>query len=509
MLTIGLTACSAGPRSPDLRQLYERASSIPQEMRRPIIAVPGLLGSRLVDPASKRMVWGGEGLSLDPDRPEHASLLALPIGHGDEPLRLLRDDVRPDGFLGVAEPTPLGLPLEIDVYRGLLRTMITGGFDYRQTREAELARQYNAGSFEFPYDWRRDIVEAAQILDEFIKRKREQVRKVRAREFGVATADIKFDIVAHSMGTQVVRYYLMYGAQDLPEDGSLPALTWEGARNVAFVVLVAPPNAGSVSAFENLVMGKRLGALMPEYPPALLGTYPSAYQLMPRVRHARVRDSAGRPVKRLYDPALWVERGWGLADPDATETLRTLMPDAPDDETRRRRAIAHQARLLTRAEQFHLALDRPATPPENLDLFLVVGGGYATPAGALVEPDGSVVIDRREEGDGVVLRASALRRQDRAAQGGATPYRSVLLLPEEHLDIVGSEVFGDNLLYWLLEWRDLPELKLAEPRSGRLAQTAGLLSAGESALLARLERFEAAAEPAPHTHPRYSATESR
>ena len=38
-------------------------------------------------------------------------------------------------------------------------------------------------------------------------------------------------------------------------------------------------------------------------------------------------------------------------------------------------------------------------------------------------------------------------------------FRSVLLLPEEHVDITKSAVFGDNLLFWLLEGqRSAPNL---------------------------------------------------
>lgn len=61
-----------------------------------------------------------------------------------------------------------------------------------------------------------------------------------------------------------------------------------------------------------------------------------------------------------------------------------------------------------------------------------------------------------DEGDGVVLRGSSLL-DERAGRefdlGLRSPlsFRSVLLLPEEHLDITKSAVFGDNILFWLLD----------------------------------------------------------
>jgi len=458
-----LAGCGAVPALPNLSQLYRTANELPEPQRRPIIAVPGILGPRLIHQPSGRLAWGTAGLSLDPDDPESARILSLPISKDDETLEELVDDVRPDGVFGGGDASPFIVPIEIDVYRGLLETLVTGGYDYRLTREDELAREFNAGSFEFPYDWRRDVVEAARILDDFIQRKKEQVRRVRAERFGAVPKDVRFDIVAHSMGTLVVRYYLMYGGQDLPADGSLPELTWEGAKHVDYVVLVAPPFRGSVTALENLVNGKTFSAITPDYPPALFGSFPSIYQLLPRPSEGRVVDVSGRIVEEVYDPAFWEEQGWGLVSPEAIETLRVLMPDAANDEERRARARLHLGKLLSRAEQFHRAIDRPALPPADLDLFLVVGGGFETAAGASIGEDGLVEIDRFAEGDGVVLRSSAIPKRFDPGHDAAEVYRSVLLLPEEHVDIVASPVFGDNLLYWLLQWRAPPEVESIQP----------------------------------------------
>ncbi|MEO0957594.1 MAG: hypothetical protein AAFR84_11660 [Pseudomonadota bacterium] len=464
LLLAGLIAgCGAVPALPNLSILYRTATDIPEPQRRPIIAVPGILGSRLIHEPTGELAWGAEGLSLDPNDAGSARILSLPISAGDETLEALVDDVRPDGIFGGGDASPFFVPIEIDVYRGLLETLVTGGYDYRLTREAELSREFNAGSFEFPYDWRRDVVEAARILDDFIKRKKEQVRQVRAERFGAVPKDVKFDIVAHSMGTLVVRYYLMYGGQDLPADGSLPELTWEGAKHVDYVVLVAPPFRGSVTALENLVNGKRFSAITPDYPPALFGSFPSIYQLMPRPMDGRVMEASGRIVEEIYEVDYWEAQGWGLVSEDAIQTLRVLMPDAPSDAVRRERARRHLGKLLARAEQFHRAIDRPALPPEDLDLFLVVGGGFETAAGAMVAEDGSISIDRFAEGDGVVLRASAIPKRFEPGHDAAELYRSVLLLPEEHVDIVASPVFGDNLLYWLLQWRAPPAVESVQP----------------------------------------------
>ena len=82
------------------------------------------------------------------------------------------------------------------------------------------------------------------------------------------------------MGGLVARYYLEYGAQPLPNDGSLPPLTWAGARYVDRVMLVGTPNAGSIKAIEQLVNGVRFAPILPKYHPAIIGTLPGVYQLL-------------------------------------------------------------------------------------------------------------------------------------------------------------------------------------------------------------------------------------
>ena len=495
-MAAALTAagCASDPGAPDVGAIYARAAAIDTERRHPVVTIPGILGSRLVDRASGTVVWGGErALSVDPDDPGAVELIALPMGRGDETLRALRDDVRPDGVVRTARANLLGATIEVDVYGGIIDTLIAGGYDFRETRAEEIAnRDQNLDAFEFPYDWRRDIVEAAQDLDYFIRRKTVQVAQERERVLGVTDAPVVFDIVAHSMGTLVARYYLQYGAQDLPADGSLPELTWAGAENVRNVVLIAPPNAGSIIAADNLVNGKTLGPLQPVYSPALLGTHVTTYQLLPRTRHNRVKTIAGQTLD-MFDVATWERFGWGLLSEEADEVLQALLPEVDDRAERRRLARAHLVKLLARADQLQRALDRPARVPDSVEPYLIVGGGFRTPASATVDPQtGEFAVTGFEEGDGVVLRASSLmdERQGNPEDydlGLQTPVRGnifTLLLPAEHVELTQSPVFGDNLLFWLLE-SGRAEEGLAAPGATDALRDAGERAVGVLAGAAR------------------------
>ncbi|MEM7422232.1 MAG: hypothetical protein AAF334_00835 [Pseudomonadota bacterium] len=463
---LAMGGCVAVPLVPSQGALQRYSTEFDPATQRPIITIPGTLGSRLRIGRDGPFVWGGPNrLSLDPADRESTQYLALPMGDGTQQLSALRDEIRVDGVLRKANARILGAAVEEAVYDGLVQALNAGGYQFSRTLEEEMARSgENPGSLEFPYDWRRDIVEAARGLDDFVARKAVQVSRVRAEAYGTRTPpeDLRFDFVAHSMGTLVLRYWLQYGAQDLPADGSLPERTWAGAKRAACAIFVAPPNLGAINAVTSLAQGRQLGFLQPTYPPALLGTHHSTYQLMTRDRHNRVVRSDGESIGSLYDVETWGRQGWGLLDSGQQDVLAWLLPDVAGAQARRTIAERYLDRALRRAEQFHRAMDRPGTP-RNVDLFLVVGTGLDTPAQARIDPEtGTLVLGDAEEGDGVVLRASALLDE---RQGGHKPkerrkrpirYRTTLLLPGEHVDLTHNEVFADNLLYWL---NDVPRTR--------------------------------------------------
>ena len=155
--------------------------------------------------------------------------------------------------------------------------------------------------FQFGYDWRLDNVENARRLHGFILQKQDYVRRELERRYEIEDADVKFDIVAHSMGGLLTRYYMRYGNAPLPEDGSLPELTWAGAEHVERLILVGPPNAGSVDTLIQLTEGVKLGPFTPRYDAALLGTMPPAYPLLPRTRPRPLAAEDGVGGQRCGD----------------------------------------------------------------------------------------------------------------------------------------------------------------------------------------------------------------
>ncbi len=453
--------------SPNLGNIYNGLAQQEDPYRNPIVVIPGILGSKLVEEGTEATIWGTFGLGqVDPNSPEGARLVALPMAKGRK-LHELKDNVKPNGALDSVVINVLGFPVQWNAYFNILSTLGVGG--YRDQDIGESGRvdygDRHFTCFQFDYDWRRDIVESAKTLDRFIKTKRAYVQQEIEKRFGVENYDVKFDLVAHSMGGLVARYYLRYGAADLPENGDLPELTWEGARYVNHLVMIGTPNAGSVDALKNLVHGIRPGFFLPHYSATLQGTMPSVYQLLPRSRHHPLLDPTGQPVNDILDPSLWEQWQWGLANPAEAEQLQHLLPAIDAPEQRRAIALDHQRKLLRRAKQFAAAMDRPATPPASLKLLLVAGDAEETDAVMQVDQEGELETVATAPGDGIVLRSSALlderttRKLETRLQSPIA-WNQVLFLFEDHLGITEDPTFVDNLLYFLLESPREPQARM-------------------------------------------------
>ncbi|MEE8260579.1 MAG: hypothetical protein V3R14_06215 [Nitrospinaceae bacterium] len=453
-----ISACSTTEHVPDLGNLYNALAMHEDPNRNPVIVIPGLLGSKLVDQDTGDRVWGAFGLGqVDPNTPTGARQFALPMETGKS-LKELRDHVKPDGALDRVVVNFLGIPLELNAYFNILQTLGVGGYRDEQLGVAG-AIDYGEDHytcFQFAYDWRRDIVESAKQLDHFIKTRTQYVQMEIEKRFGIKMVKVKFDLVAHSMGGLVARYYLRYGGADLPEDGSLPKLTWAGAKHVDHLVIIGTPNAGSMVSLHDLIHGASINSLFPRYPAAVLSTMPSMYELLPRGRHFPLLRVDGQPVADLFDPELWKSQQWGLADPKQDPILKLLLPEVESREQRLEIALDHQAKALRRARQFAAAMDVPAKPPDSLKLLLIAGDAEKTKMTAQISPEGGIKIVKTGPGDGTVLRSSALmdeRMSENLNSRLISPihWDQVIFIFSDHLGLTKDPAFTDNVLYFLLE----------------------------------------------------------
>jgi len=441
-------ACLAGalygcttPR-PDLAHIYADRADAPKE--HPVIVIPGVMGSRLFDADSGREVWPGSVLNLLTGWMFDDLALPLAAGTHWEPGPSL---VPGDLFYDIAGQ---------DFYDKLVRTLNgPGGYDCVAVEEVGA----DTDCVLFSWDWRRDLVKAAARLDTLIDR----LARLRG------DPDLRVDIVGHSAGGLVTRYFLRYGGADVLEaDGY--EITNAGARRVRKAVLIGTPNFGSISALQQAIRGLRVGSR--RIAPEIIATMPGLYQLLPHPERTWMVDLQSNRIERdLYDPDTWREWQWTVFDPDVRQRLMNRFDSRDEGRRYLEQLESAFAQNLRRGEQFQLALTNLQHQPPNE--YVVFGGDcYLTPARCLLETvNGRPEVRLRPEeianplpgvdytslmlepGDGTVTKSSLLGRDVFDAtkrMGGLFPIDYSVFLCEKHFRLAGNTTFRDNLLNILL-----------------------------------------------------------
>jgi pimeloyl-ACP methyl ester carboxylesterase len=348
----------------------------------PVVVIPGIMGSRLLRPDGTP-VWLNVRNAIG-----HYDL-SLPL---TVPLSESRDDLVPGPLLGTTAVMPR--LFGFTEYYDLLDILAVAGFRAATSKGIgqDLAHHL------FSYDWRRDLVETARRLHDAL----DQLAEARG------DPDARFNVIGHSMGGLVARYYLRYGTA---EPGG--PVTWAGARRIANLVLVAVPNAGGIHALEAMLYGNRVGLSHTTLAAPVIARMPSVYQLMPPRGAPALLDDKLEPLDvDLHDPATWDHYGWGPFAP-ARRNL-DLADDAARDKSR-----AFLEAALSRSGAFHRALARE--PETHCPVRVVILGGDCLPTIARgIVPDKRglpprfVPWNRKENdlmfdaGDGRVTRASVL-----------------------------------------------------------------------------------------------------
>lgn len=438
-------------------EIARRSAAYDGVARRPVIVVHGFLGSRLKNGLSGENVWGevrvGEALRGYSD--VHLRDMALPMVYG-APLRETPGPVGPDGLLLDFRVRLARLEFIVNGYDRLIETLKAGGYA-PDSEPLPPGRKYHT-MFLFSYDWRRDIAANAARFDEYVRLCRAYMKRVYRDHYGLDDYDVKFDIVGHSMGGLLARYYLRYGAQDLPDDGTLPVLDWRGAEAVEQLIVVGTPNSGYLDTCVELVNGLYYSPGAAPYPSGIIGTFHTYYQMMPPTATGSVVLAPDRPEPLdLFNPEVWRYYQWGLLDPEQDRYLQLLLPGAATRNERYAIAFDHLEKCLERARRFQTAMQVYAVPPEHVSLLLFLGDSVETSRRAAVDPaTGKLKIIEYDSGDGKVLATSA-RGDARLNREEWTPFELsperwdvVIHMPGAHMTIVQDNIFRDNVTYYLL-----------------------------------------------------------
>ena len=302
------------------------------QSRPPVILIPGLTGTELINSKTGQKVW----FKL---RRSHGDDLRLPITPN---LNAGRDALVPGD---VIRDVKAGVLPRVDVYGGLITSLVVKG--YREERfDAPPPRGYENTVYVFSYDWRRDNVENARLL----------IRRINALKVKLHRPALKFDLIGHSMGGLIARYAAMYGDSDLPASGTPAVPTWAGSKSIGRLIIMGTPNEGSPLSLRDMVNGFALMGIEVNLPFVQnlskfdVFTIPSAYQLLPAPGTLKAYGEDLNPVEiDIYDPATWSKYGW-----NPTEDKNF---DKEFSAAEQRVAKPFFARMLDRAKRFHASLD--------------------------------------------------------------------------------------------------------------------------------------------------------
>ncbi len=431
-----LSACVSVSRKPDLGALY--GNTLENATPHPIIIIPGLMGSSL-QTADGQEVWPGSIGDLAFSDYEKLTDTAT----------ILRPGRVIDGVAG------------IDFY-GTLTETLENAAGYRRAEAGQPQNVRNKRRYYlFAYDWRQSNAVTAVRLHELI----EQIR----RDF--ADPALKVDLIAHSNGGLIARYYLQYGPTDTAQPDWQPAAWTGGPERVRRLAMLGTPNLGSVISVLRLYEGYKLG--IRTIPLEVMVQFATPFETMPIPISRALIDVNGTALDLdLYDLSTWRNNRWSVFSMAFKDRVHSEMPSR---EAASRRISALQkgfAERLADAKKIQTALSVPYVD-DTTEIALFGGDCHATRFRALVESrEGALrlIADAGDldtpspnvdyqyllygPGDGLVTRASQVARaQDVYAQQANEDLfnaKQTVFLCEKHTLLTANPFFQNNLLYFLL-----------------------------------------------------------
>ena len=370
ILFVLLAGCG-GRKLPNLDVIFARAKA--QTGKRPVIIIPGIMGNELINKTTGEKVWLNLSLSKDDG-------LSLPISPD---LAANRDNLEPRQIIKTAKVS-FFLP-EISVYQDLIVSMEKyGGYTEGDWQNPDVSKGGFDKYYVFAYDWRLDNVENSRIL----------IRKIEELKQKLGKTDLRFNILAHSMGGLIARYAAMYGDADLPLNGAKAVPNWDGARHFNKIFMFGTPNEGSMATLEILLEGYHVGGFeIDALNSETAITSPAVFQLLPHQSTARFYDENLEPIEiDLYNAETWKKYGWSAFADKSFRNKFAEQPNAVDAKGKKsefantslRDLDAYFVKILNRTKAFHDALDVDSAVPSSISFFAFGSDCDETQDGAII-----------------------------------------------------------------------------------------------------------------------------
>jgi len=439
--TLAAAGCAQRRGTPPLTQLYGNEGLADQP---PVVVIPGAFGSQLRRRSTGEEIWPRSNLSL-----LFSSYPDIEVEIDPGTLEARTEDV--EAFDIFREG------LGQDFYGAVLKTLEKVGH-YRRKRIGEPVAPGERAYYVYAYDWRLDNLAAVRGLDELI----EQIAEAHG------DPNLRVDIVAHSNGGLLARYYARYGVHDVLVDDP-PVVRSNGSHRIDRLLLVGTPNLGSMQPVLSHVRGEEMG--FRHIPADVVATCSGAPQLMPHPDLVWLVNLKGDPVQMdVYDIETWRELGWSIWGSTARNRMLRRRGGSKGLDAYLPVLEAYLGVQLDRGRRFHRSLSGPAGTGEPRPY---VFGGDCVPTVArlvlaregagyrgyervdqIAAPITGIDYDRliHDPGDGVVTRSSLMGRAPADEVVDAVPLEFVqsLFLCDAHQYLTGNLSFQDNLLFTLL-----------------------------------------------------------
>lgn len=442
-----LTACQVNNK-PDLARLYQPIGT--DYSNTPLILMHGSLGSKLRLKSTEEEVWPGKIKDLIFSNYKNLANQIKPNSL-EVDYSIIESYAIFDSYSGLS------------MYDDIIETLVEfGGYQYTDINQAAPTGR---GLYAFHYDWRQDNVHNAQRLAHFI----DQVLAHQSNHQQV-------DVVAHSLGGLILRYYHRFGEHDvLPElmaASNTPTSQLAGysqANKIRHAIFLGTPQLGTVKAIDRLKSGFDFN--LRNIPVEVQVTMPSVYQLLPHPASHWATSPNGENLDiDIFNPELWQQNQWAIYDPIITSRIIKFAESEAEGEQKITLLQRFFNLQLQRAKAFWLALS-PAYETEH-EGYVVMGGSCRETLNRLIVDDDAanlltlqkdVIKDKGdvkfqqsllfEPGDGQVSKSSLIGQVYHPSihQTFKTVHiKYPVFVCEDHLTLTKNITFQDNLLHVLL-----------------------------------------------------------
>ena len=443
LLIVILSACQ-GNKKPDLAELYQQHGT--DHSNTPLVLIHGTMGSKLRMIDSQEEVWPGKINQLIFSNYKNLANLIEPSGEAIAASNIESYAIF-DSYSGLS------------LYDEIIETLVKFG-DY-QLNEINTPSKPGKNLYVFHYDWRQGNVHNAKVLAGYI----DQVLINHPDQE-------KVDVVAHSMGGLILRYYQRFGDQDVLS--SLEKLKdnnpYSKAQFIRHAILLGTPQLGSVKSVKRLQQGFDFN--LRNIPVEVQITMPSVYQLLPHPQSHSVVDKMGNPVELdFYDVNFWQQNQMSIFNPEVQNRVIKQAEDSASGGTEVTTLKHFFIRQLNRASLFWDALS-PAYEVDH-EGFIIMGGDCKKTLNKLIieETESGIILNDEvnfnedantraleksilfEPGDGQVSKSSLLG-QIHDPITHQTIHTIKIKYPvfvcEDHIKLTQNLTFQDNLLHVLL-----------------------------------------------------------